>query len=112
MFHPLASLAEAAQDEKDLPRDDPIALVDLDRTNALNEQKRQSIYDNMMEGCPVQCPPGLPEHPGSENSPYDWDILEGYIQAHYSVKGILKCHVNGSTINILSESGVQQGDTS
>ena len=111
MFHLLASLAEAAQDEKDLPRNDPIALVVLDSTNAFNEQKRQSIYDNMMEGCRAQCPPGLPELQGSENSPYGWDILAGYIQAHYSVKGILKCHVNGRTIDILSESGVQQGDT-
>ncbi len=111
MFHLLASLAEAAQDEKDLPRDDPTALVVLDSTNAFTEQKRQSIYDNMMDCCRAQCPPGLPEHPGSENSPYGWDILAGYIQAHYSVKGILKYHVNGSTIDILSESGVQQGDT-
>jgi hypothetical protein len=37
MFHLLASLAEAAQDEKDLPRDDPIALVVLDSLNAFNE---------------------------------------------------------------------------
>ncbi len=51
MFHLLASLAEAAQDEKDLPRDNPIALVVLDSTNTFDEQKRQSIYYNMMEGC-------------------------------------------------------------
>ncbi len=65
----------------------------------------------MMEGCQAQCPPGLPEHPGSGNSPYGWDILAGYIQADYSVKGILKYHVNCRTIDILSELGVQQGDT-
>ncbi len=60
IFHLLASLVEAAQDEKDLPRNDPIALVVLDSTNAFNKQKRQSIYDNIMEGCRAQCPPGLP----------------------------------------------------
>jgi hypothetical protein len=93
-------------------RNDPIALVVLDSANAFNEQKRQSIYDNimMMEGCRAQCPPGLQELPGSENSPYGWDILAGYIQAHCSVKGIPRYYVNGRTIDILSESGVQQGD--
>ncbi len=65
----------------------------------------------MMEDCRAQCPPGLPELPGSENSPYGWDILAGYIQVHYSVKGILKYHVNSRTIDILSEAGVEQGDT-
>ena len=111
MFHLLALLAEAAQGNRtDNPSDDPIVILAVDSTNAFNTVSRQQVLDTMKKGCRALCPPGIAEAPDSDSKPFGWDIMAGYILAHYSVKGILKYHVEGHTIDILSESGVQQGD--
>ena len=72
--------------------------------NAFNAESRQHILKFHAKGCPI---PADPSNKAAKN----WDILWRYIQAHYKVKGILKFYHAGKVHHILSENGVQQGDT-
>jgi hypothetical protein len=73
--------------------------------SAFNEERRQHVRSFYAKGCPV---PVDPTNPASHKT---WDILWKYIQAHYNVNGQLKFYHGGRVHHVLSQNGIQQGDT-
>jgi len=96
----IASLADGNSEESD-----PVQIFSADVKNAFNEESRQHIRSFYAKGCPVQVDPNDPA------SSKTWDILWRYIQAHYNVNGQLKFYHGGRVHYVLSQNGIQQGDT-
>ena len=108
MFHLISgAIHEAAA----LTGEDPFAIASIDVKNAFNTLSRAHLAKILLQSCPPSRPFALTrlDH---DNAPADLgiDILWRHFQAHYGCRGILKCFHQGTTYQILSASGVQQGD--
>ena len=87
---------------------DPLVILALDVKNAFNSLTRQHLCQFLQKGSQFYT---TVEGGGQDaNTPVGWDLLWGHIQVHYGCKGILKYYHGGEVSNILSQSGVQQGD--
>jgi hypothetical protein len=95
----------ARQSDGNSEDSDPVQIFCADVRNAFNEESRQHIRSFYVKGCPV---PVDSTNPASHKT---WDILWKYIQAHYNVNGQLKFYHGGRVHHVLSQNGIQQGDT-
>ena len=97
MLHLLQAFREAAEcrNKEEAAEIDPIVILTLDIKNAFNTLLRASMHKVLMEQPALRA---------------IWPIIWGHIQAHYGVKGTLRFYHSGKVYNILSQTGVQQGD--
>ena len=105
MYHLLAALStelETTATNRDVQ--DPPAILAIDIKNAFNTLNRNYWLQLLSRGCAHYV-----KDVNSQNS-FGWDLLWPHITAHYGVQGILKHYQAGSTHDIYSASGVQQGD--
>ena len=96
------------QQPRGSPQADPLVILALDVKNAFNSLTRQHLCQFLQKGS--QFYTTLEGDGQDANTPVGWDLLWGHIQVHYGCKGILKYYHGGEVSNILSQSGVQQGD--
>jgi hypothetical protein len=97
----------ASQSHGNSEDSDPVHFFCADVRNAFNEESRQLIRSFYAKGCPL---PVDSTNPASHKT-WDSDILWKYIQAHYNVNGQLKFYHGGQVHHVLSQNGIQQGDT-
>ena len=105
MYHGLAALFTELQTSRtETDAQDPVGILALDMKNAFNTMNRNHWLRFLAQGCK--------HHVSVETTQntFGWDLLWPHIIAHYGVQGLLKHHQAGDQYQILSASGVQQGD--
>ena len=97
----IASQLDATSEDSD-----PVRILCADVRNAFNEESQQHIRSFYAKGYVPVDSTNL-----ASNKTWDHDILWRYIQVHYNVNGQLKFYHGGRVHHVLSQNGIQKGDT-